>query len=35
VWAAAGSANAVFPIAYGKLVAITGGEIVDIAEVGD
>lgn len=35
VWAAAGSANAVFPIAYDKLVAVTGGEVVDIAEAGD
>jgi prolyl-tRNA editing enzyme YbaK/EbsC (Cys-tRNA(Pro) deacylase) len=35
VWAAAGSANAVFPIAYEKLVAVTGGEVVDIVEVGD
>jgi prolyl-tRNA editing enzyme YbaK/EbsC (Cys-tRNA(Pro) deacylase) len=34
VWAAAGSANAVFPIAYEQLVAITGGEIVDLVETG-
>ena len=35
VWAAAGNAHAVFPIAYGQLVAITGGEVVDLAENGD
>jgi prolyl-tRNA editing enzyme YbaK/EbsC (Cys-tRNA(Pro) deacylase) len=34
VWAAAGNANAVFPIAYEQLVAITGGEIVDFVESG-
>jgi len=30
VWAAAGSAHAVFPIAYGRLVEITGGEVIDL-----
>ncbi len=34
VWAAAGSANAVFPIAYEQLVALTGGEVGDLVEVG-
>jgi prolyl-tRNA editing enzyme YbaK/EbsC (Cys-tRNA(Pro) deacylase) len=29
VWAAAGNANAVFPIGYEQLVAITGGEVMD------
>jgi len=32
VWAAAGSPNAVFPIAYSQLVAITGGEVMDLVE---
>jgi prolyl-tRNA editing enzyme YbaK/EbsC (Cys-tRNA(Pro) deacylase) len=32
VWAAAGTANAVFPIAYERLVAITGGLVVDLVE---
>lgn len=32
VWAAAGSPNAVFPIAYGQLVAVTGGEVMDLVE---
>jgi prolyl-tRNA editing enzyme YbaK/EbsC (Cys-tRNA(Pro) deacylase) len=32
VWAAAGSANAVFPIAYERLVEITGGEVMDLAQ---
>jgi prolyl-tRNA editing enzyme YbaK/EbsC (Cys-tRNA(Pro) deacylase) len=32
VWAAAGSSHAVFPIAYGQLVAITGGEVMDLAQ---
>jgi prolyl-tRNA editing enzyme YbaK/EbsC (Cys-tRNA(Pro) deacylase) len=32
VWAAAGSPNAVFPIAYSHLVAITGGEVMDLVE---
>lgn len=35
VWAAAGSANAVFPISYQKLVSITGGEVMDLVETGD
>ena len=35
VWAAAGSANAVFPIAFEQLVTVTGGEVMDIAETGD
>lgn len=30
VWAAAGSAHAVFPIAYDRLVGITGGEVMDL-----
>jgi prolyl-tRNA editing enzyme YbaK/EbsC (Cys-tRNA(Pro) deacylase) len=33
VWAAAGNANAVFPIAYARLVDITGGEVMDLVEV--
>ncbi len=32
VWAAAGAPNAIFPIAYQKLVEATGGRVVDIAE---
>lgn len=32
VWAAAGNPNAVFPVAYGQLVAITGGEVMDLVE---
>jgi prolyl-tRNA editing enzyme YbaK/EbsC (Cys-tRNA(Pro) deacylase) len=32
VWAAAGSANAVFPITFQDLVTVTGGEVVDLAE---
>ena len=32
VWAAAGSAHAVFPIAYGQLVTITSGEVMDLAQ---
>ena len=35
VWAAAGSANAVFPISFDRLVRITGGEVVDLVETGD
>jgi prolyl-tRNA editing enzyme YbaK/EbsC (Cys-tRNA(Pro) deacylase) len=35
VWAAAGSAHAVFPIAYAQLVAVTGGEVMDLVEPGD
>jgi prolyl-tRNA editing enzyme YbaK/EbsC (Cys-tRNA(Pro) deacylase) len=34
VWAAAGSANAVFPIGYEKLVAITGGRALDCVQAG-
>jgi prolyl-tRNA editing enzyme YbaK/EbsC (Cys-tRNA(Pro) deacylase) len=34
VWAAAGSAHAVFPIAYQKLLAITTGEVMDLAQAG-
>jgi prolyl-tRNA editing enzyme YbaK/EbsC (Cys-tRNA(Pro) deacylase) len=30
VWAAAGSAHAVFPIAYDQLVTITNGEVLDV-----
>lgn len=33
VWAAAGSPNAVFPIAYHDLVAICDGEVMDLAIV--
>jgi prolyl-tRNA editing enzyme YbaK/EbsC (Cys-tRNA(Pro) deacylase) len=32
VWAAAGNAHAVFPIAYEQLVTLTGGEVRDLAE---
>lgn len=35
VWAAAGNANAVFPIAYDRLVEITGGEVMDLVEGGE
>jgi signal transduction histidine kinase/prolyl-tRNA editing enzyme YbaK/EbsC (Cys-tRNA(Pro) deacylase) len=35
VWAAAGSANAVFPIAYDRLVAITNGQVMDLVEEPD
>lgn len=35
VWAAAGSANAVFPIAFEQLVIVTGGEVIDLAESRD
>ena len=35
VWAAAGNAHAVFPIAYERLITITGGELMDLVEVGD
>jgi prolyl-tRNA editing enzyme YbaK/EbsC (Cys-tRNA(Pro) deacylase) len=35
VWAAAGSGHAVFPIAYQRLVEITGGEVLDMVEIGD
>jgi len=30
VWAAAGSGNAVFPIAYERLVELTSGEVMDL-----
>lgn len=33
VWAAAGNAHAVFPIAYEQLVAITNGEVMDLGAV--
>jgi prolyl-tRNA editing enzyme YbaK/EbsC (Cys-tRNA(Pro) deacylase) len=32
VWAAAGSSNAVFPIGYEKLVAVTGGKVLDCVQ---
>jgi prolyl-tRNA editing enzyme YbaK/EbsC (Cys-tRNA(Pro) deacylase) len=32
VWVAAGSGHAVFPIAYGSLVALTHGQVTDLAE---
>ena len=32
VWAAAGASNALFPIRYEKLVTITSGEVMDLAE---
>jgi len=32
VWAAAGTANAVFPIAYEQLLTITQGEVIDLVE---
>jgi len=32
VWAAAGSPNAVFPIAYSRLVTIANGEVIDLVE---
>ena len=35
VWAAAGSANAVFPISFDSLLSITGGEVMDLVETGD
>ncbi len=35
VWAAAGSAHAVFPIDYDQLVTVTGGEVIDLVETGD
>jgi prolyl-tRNA editing enzyme YbaK/EbsC (Cys-tRNA(Pro) deacylase) len=34
VWAAAGTAHAVFPIAYRQLVDITRGEVMDLAQTG-
>jgi prolyl-tRNA editing enzyme YbaK/EbsC (Cys-tRNA(Pro) deacylase) len=30
VWAAAGSGHAVFPVAYERLIEITGGEVMDL-----
>ena len=33
VWAAAGSANAVFPIAFDLLVTITDGEVMDLVTI--
>ena len=35
VWAAAGSAHAVFPIAYELLLTITEGEVMDLVEIRD
>jgi prolyl-tRNA editing enzyme YbaK/EbsC (Cys-tRNA(Pro) deacylase) len=35
VWAAAGSGNAVFPIGYEQLVAVTGGEVMDFVVIDD
>ena len=35
VWAAAGSAHAVFPIAYERLVQITGGRVMDLVQGAD
>jgi prolyl-tRNA editing enzyme YbaK/EbsC (Cys-tRNA(Pro) deacylase) len=32
VWAAAGSAHAVFPIAFERLLNITAGQVIDLAE---
>ncbi len=32
VWAAAGTGRAVFPIAYERLLEITGGEVMDLVE---
>jgi prolyl-tRNA editing enzyme YbaK/EbsC (Cys-tRNA(Pro) deacylase) len=32
VWAAAGSAHAVFPIAYQQLLSISAGEVMDLAQ---
>jgi prolyl-tRNA editing enzyme YbaK/EbsC (Cys-tRNA(Pro) deacylase) len=32
VWAAAGAHNAVFPIAFAKLIEITGGQVATITE---
>ena len=34
LWAAAGSRNAVFPIAYEQLVAVTGGAVIDLVDGG-
>jgi prolyl-tRNA editing enzyme YbaK/EbsC (Cys-tRNA(Pro) deacylase) len=35
VWAAAGNAHAVFPIAYEQLVAVTQGQVMDFVETDD
>ena len=35
VWAAAGSAHALFPIAFDQLVTITDGEVIELADAGD
>jgi len=35
VWAAAGSAHAVFPIRYEQLVTITHGQVIDLVETED
>ena len=32
VWSAAGTPNAVYPIAFSDLVALTGGQIADVAQ---
>jgi prolyl-tRNA editing enzyme YbaK/EbsC (Cys-tRNA(Pro) deacylase) len=32
VWAAAGNGHAVFPISYERLLQITGGQVIDLAE---
>jgi len=32
LWAAAGSGHAVFPIAYGQLLSVTGGQVLEFAE---
>ena len=34
VWAAAGSGHAVFPIAYRRLLDVTSGQVLDLAEQG-
>ena len=35
IWAAAGNAHAVFPIAYEQLVVLTRGEVTDLVESED
>ena len=35
VWAAAGNAHAVFPVAYEQLVTITRGEVMELVKSGD
>ena len=32
IWSAAGTPNAVYPIAFERLVALTGGRVADVAE---